>query len=98
MNKNEAIKLIKNKIKELKPCPFCGSIPEITYSVDEKHSEHGSLGHWGKRKGCCDVTGMGQNSLFFCNDNKPADYDLWQWGVCNLIDQWNKRKEPDESC
>jgi len=93
MTKKEAEKIIKAKIKELKPCPFCGEIPKIEYRVENKHSEHGSLGHFAKRKGCCKATGIGQVELFFCNNNEPADYELWKWMTCDLIDTWNKRIE-----
>jgi len=91
MTKKQAEKIIKAKIKELKPCPFCGKIPVIECRVESKHSEHGSLGHFAKRKGCCSATGTGQVELFFCNDYKPADYDLWQRIACNLVNDWNGR-------
>jgi len=92
VKKKEAEKRIKDKIAEMKPCPFCGKTPTIEYRVEKKHSEHGSLGHFAKRLGCCRATGMGQVELFFCNDFKPADYSLWGWMACNLIDVWNERK------
>lgn len=92
MNKEEAQKLIEQKVKELKSCPFCGVIPTIEYRVDEKQSEHGSIGHFAKRLGCCRPMISGQVELFFCNDFKEPDYGLWA-GICSrIVDEWNERK------
>ena len=90
MKKIEADKIIKQKIKELLECPFCGNIPKIDYRVDKKHI-NGSMGHFVKRLPCCDVMGSGQVELFFCNNNKPAEYELWARMACLLVDAWNYR-------
>ncbi len=92
MTKEEAEKLIKAEIAKVKPCPFCGSIPKFEYRVEDKHSESGSLGHYAKRLGCCTVTGMGEVDLFFCNNNKPANYELWYKMIYWQVFYWNDRK------
>jgi hypothetical protein len=93
MRKKEAEKLIRQEIKKLKPCPFCGSIPVIEYSVDEKYTTYGSIGHYAKRLPCCDVMGMGQLDLFFCNDFEQPAYELWYKCVYWLVYKWNQRRE-----
>ena len=91
MNKHKAEKAVKRKLSKLKPCPFCGSIPKATAHVDSGHSMHGSIGHYYNRQGCCKATGMGQTELFFCNDNRPADYGLWKRMVDGAVHDWNMR-------
>lgn len=91
MNRLKAESKIKRKSTRLKPCPFCGKIPELDIKCDRKHSEHGSWGHYAIRKSCCDTTGSGQTELFFCNDFKKPNFKLWWSMSSRLIDDWNKR-------
>lgn len=91
ITKRQAEKEIKDWIKKLLPCPFCGGIPTIEYRVDSKHSKSGSLGHFVNRRQCCNVIGN-KVDLFFCNDNKPANYGLWANMVKWMVFYWNKRE------
>lgn len=91
MTKEEAVKLIENEIAKAKPCPFCGSIPKWEYRTDKTHSSSGSLGHYAVRTSCCKTMGR-EVDLFFCNDNKPADYELWYKMIYWQVFHWNDRK------
>ena len=90
MDKQSAEGIIINKLRESLPCPFCGGIPEYTFGIGEKSSS-GSIGHYSQRIGCCKPTSSGQNELFFTNNHKEANYELWCWMACGLVDDWNKR-------
>lgn len=91
MTKEEAIKLIESEVAKAKPCPFCGSIPKWEYQTDETHSSGGSLGHYAVRASCCKTMGR-EVDLFFCNDNKPADYELWYKMIYWQVFNWNNRR------
>ena len=91
MEKEEAIKLIENEIAKAKPCPFCGSIPQWEYRTDERHSDSGSLGHYAVRISCCKTMGR-EVDLFFCNNNEPANYELWYKMIYWQVFHWNDRK------
>ena len=91
MNYHKAHKRIQKKISRALPCPFCGKTPEFTFRVDKEYSKHGSFGHYVSREGCCPPTRAGQTELFFCNNWKKPDYQLWKGLADRVIDQWNKR-------
>jgi hypothetical protein len=91
MKKEEAEKLIREEIAKAKPCPFCGSIPKWSYRTDETRSSSGSMGHYAVRESCCKVVGRDVD-LFFCNDNAPADYELWYKMIYWQVFYWNDRK------
>ena len=91
MNRYKAEKRIKRKILKVKPCPFCGKIPEVSVRCDSEHSGRGSWGHYVDRAGCCSATKRGCGDLFFCSDFDPPNYRLW-WSMLNMmVDDWNTR-------
>jgi len=93
MNRKKAEKKIRKKLTELKPCPFCGKIPEIEYMCSDKYSIHGSWKHYVKRQPCCPVMGLGKSDVFFTNNFKKPNYKLWWYMVCNSVYEWNNRYE-----
>ena len=91
INRLKAEKKIRKKSTKLKPCPFCGRIPNVTAMCDIQYTSHGSWGHYAKRESCCKATKMGQTESFFCNDFEKPDYRLWWDMFSRIIDCWNKR-------
>ena len=93
MNKLKIEKKIRRKLSRVKPCPFCGRIPEIKAYCDSDFSAHGSWGHYVVRERCCSVTQMGQTELFFTQNWKGPKYKQWWSMLCRLIDDWNRRND-----
>ena len=90
MTKEEAEKKIKEKVSGALPCPFCGKIPTFDIMVGDQ-SNRGSTIHQASRVGCCKATGMGQTEIFFTNNFKSPDYNLWSWMAIDLVNDWNTR-------
>jgi len=91
MNRDKALRKLSRKALKALPCPFCGRKPSFEFTTDDKHSKHGSFGHFAIRKGCCEATASGQTELFFCNNFKAPNYSLWFSMGNRLIDCWNTR-------
>ena len=91
MNRDKAFKRIRRKVSKMKPCPFCGKIPETRYRVDEKHSNHGSIGHFFIIDGCCEIMASGVTELFFCNNWNKPNFRLFCTMSIQAITAWNRR-------
>jgi hypothetical protein len=95
MTKKEAEKEIESFLLEIKPCPFCGCVPEFDIRTDDEVSDHGSFGHYASRRACCKVVGV-QTELFFTNNHKKPNYELWKGMAYFLIKGWNTRIKTNE--
>ena len=89
-SKEDAVRFIEKIIPLTKTCPFCGKVPVFTYSVGKRDAS-GYVGHFTKREGCCDATGMGKTELFFCSKDKSENYGLWAKQMFWQIQKWNER-------
>lgn len=71
-------------MQDLKPCPFCGVVPDLTITPGSYGYTHDKIGI-----SCCNGISIGANMQKW--EIGRGHYDVSQEAKKTVIDRWNKR-------
>ena len=83
----------EDMIKRIKTCPFCGYLPHFTGDGDNWKDD----GRYVEMSITCCATMTKALGWRFVKENKMQVKDIEDYLEARLIEDWNKREEPNEN-